>query len=93
MEKVRKYSIPMNDVGEQIVMFESIVGVDSFVVDCEGASPDTPFVLSGGMSPELPCEDIEDLFPDPSSFGERCKCEVIRINFPKACKFKRKQLK
>lgn len=76
----------MDDVCQEVVVFESVVGIHPFVVDSEGAGPDAPLVLSCGMSPELPREHIENLLADPSPFREGRECEVVRVNFPEACK-------
>ena len=38
------------------------------------------------MSPELPCEDLQDLLPDPAALGERREGEVIRVNLAEALK-------
>lgn len=66
-------------------MLQSVVRVDSFIVDSEGASPDAPLVLCCGVSPEFSGEDVQYLLPDPPSFGERGKCEVVRVDFSEAC--------
>lgn len=76
----------MDDIGKEVVMLESVVGVDSLIVDCEGASPDASLVLSRWVGPELPCEHIKNLLSNPPSFREGRECEVVWINFPETCK-------
>lgn len=78
--------VPMNDVCQEVVVFEPVVGIYPFVVDCEGASSDAPLVLSCGVGPELPRKHIENLLADPPPFCEGRECEVVRVNFPEACK-------
>lgn len=77
--------LPMHDVGKQVIMFESVVWIDSLIIDGEGTSSNTPLVLSRGVSPELPGEHVEDPLAYPSSFGESCEREVVRIYFPETC--------
>lgn len=72
----------MDNVREKVVVLKSVVGIDSFVVDGECASPDASLVFRCGVRPELSSEDIEDLLPDPPAFGECCEREVIRVDFP-----------
>lgn len=74
----------MDDVGQKIVVLQSVVRINSFVVDGKGPGSDTSFVLSCGMGSELPCENIEDFLADPPSFGECCEREVVRVDFPEA---------
>lgn len=77
----------MDDVGEQVVVFESVVGVNPVVVDCEGASPDASLVLGCRVCSELSSKDIEDLFSHPSPFGKRCECEVVGVHLSETCKY------
>jgi hypothetical protein len=36
------------------------------------------------MSSELPGKDVEDLFSNPTAFGERRESKVVRVDFAKA---------
>lgn len=74
----------MNNVGEQVIMFESVVRVYSVIVDSKSASSDAPLILSSRMCSELSREDIEDLLSHPPAFGECCECEVVGVYFPEA---------
>lgn len=76
----------MYDVGEQIVVFQPVTRVDAFIVDRQGAGPDTPLILSRGMCPELPRKHVQDLLADPPALCERCEREVVGVHFPESCK-------
>lgn len=83
---VSEQVLPVHDVGKEVIMFESVVRVDSIVVDGESASPDAPFVLGCRVSSELSGEDVQDLLSNPPSFGKRSEREVVRVYFSETCK-------
>lgn len=43
------------------------------------------YVFLRGVSPKLPCENVDDFLPDPSSLGERGEGEIIRVYLPQPC--------
>lgn len=82
----RIVNLPMNNVGEEVIMLQPVVGIYSLVVDGEGTSSDAPLVLSCRVRSELSREHVEYLLSDPSAFRERGECEVVGVYFPEACK-------
>lgn len=76
----------MDYVRKEVVVFKPVVRIYSFVVDCQGPSPDASFVFCGRMSPELPGEHVEDAFTNPPAFCEGGECEVVGVYFSEACK-------
>ena len=57
----------MDDVGEEVVVLEPVVDADLLVVDGQRAGVDAPLVFLGGVRPELPGKDIQDLLSDPTA--------------------------
>jgi hypothetical protein len=72
---------PVDYVGQEVVVPQSVVGGHSVVVHGEGPRPDASLVLGSRMSPELSGEDVEDSFPDPSTLREGREGEVVRVHF------------
>lgn len=72
--------IPVNYIGEKIVMFQPIVNGYLLKVDCQCASLDTTFIFLGGMCPKFSREYIQYLFAHPATFCKCCECKVVRIH-------------
>lgn len=80
-----KESLPVNDVGQEIVVPQPVVHVHLLIVDGQGAGADATLVLLGRVSAKLPREHLEDLLPHPPALRERGEGEVIRVHFPQPC--------
>lgn len=81
----RNESLPVNDVGQEIVVPQPVVHVHLLIVDGQGAGADATLVLLGRVSAKLPREHLEDLLPHPPALRERGEGEVIRVHFPQPC--------
>lgn len=83
--------VPVDDVGEEVVMLELVVRRDLLVVDRKSPRTNTPFILLGRVSSELPGEHVQDTLPDPPTLREGREGEVVRIHFAQTLKIKKKQ--
>lgn len=77
--------LPVNDVGEKVVVPQPVVDVDLLVVDRERARAYAPLVLLGRVGPELPGEHLEDLLAHPAALREGREGEVVRVDLTETC--------
>ena len=63
---MREY-VPMDDVGEEVVVLEPVVDSDLLVVNGQRARVDAPLVFLRRVRTELPRKDIQDLLAHPTA--------------------------
>lgn len=65
-------------------MLQSVVRVNSFVVDGKSPRSDAPLVLSCRVGSKFSSENIENFLADPPPFGESCERKVVWVDFPES---------
>jgi len=71
--------VPVDDVGQEIVVPQSVIDVHLLIVDRQSTGANTSLVFLRWMSAEFPREDLQDLLADPSTFRECREGKVIRV--------------
>lgn len=84
--RVDGFSLPVHDVGQEVVVPQPVVHLDLLVVHGQGAGAYAALVLLGRVGAKLAGENLEDLLADPATLRERGEGEVVRVNLSQTWK-------
>ena len=76
--------VPVDSVGDEVVVLYPVVQLAASVVHPHQALLDTPLVLGRLQSPELPGENIGEFLPHPAALGVGGEGEVVGSDPPES---------